>query len=306
VNDAGPSRTPEPAVRTDLAGVVLAAGLGTRLRPLTDLRPKALCPVGGVPLVDLALDRLSACLVPSVAPPEPHCSSRAGPEPVPGGSTGAKWLLGSNQLAVNAHHHAEQVARHLAGRAHVSVEQPVPLGTAGALARLRPWLDGRDVLLTNADAYLPDGLGELMSGWDRERCRLLVRALPDDIRADFHPSGRPVRYVGACLLPWHLVAALREEPSGLYEVLWRGQDEKGRLDLVTTNGTTIDCGTPADYLAANLHASGGRSVVGQGAVVEGTLERCVVWDGAFVGAAEHLVEAVRAGTRDAPVTVDCR
>ena len=42
------------------AGVVLAAGLGTRLRPLTHLRPKALCPVGGVPLLDLALERCAA------------------------------------------------------------------------------------------------------------------------------------------------------------------------------------------------------------------------------------------------------
>ena len=65
----------------------------------------------------------------------------------------------------------------------------------------------------------------------------------------------------------------------------------------------IDCGTPADYLAANLHASGGASVVDPGAVVEGHVERCVVWDGAHVGPAEHLVDAIRAGTRDAPVTV---
>jgi NDP-sugar pyrophosphorylase family protein len=39
-----------------LAGVVLAAGAGTRLRPLTDLRPKALCPVGDRPLVDWAIE----------------------------------------------------------------------------------------------------------------------------------------------------------------------------------------------------------------------------------------------------------
>jgi NDP-sugar pyrophosphorylase family protein len=280
VNDAGPSRTPEPAVRTDLAGVVLAAGLGTRLRPLTDLRPKALCPVGGVPLVDLALDRISACL---------------------GGPAAAR-----HRLAVNAHHHADQVVQHLAGRAHVSVEQPIALGTAGALARLRPWLDGRDVLLTNADAYLPGGLGELMTDWDRERCRLLVATLPPGTRGDFNLDGRPVRYVGGCLLPWHLITTLAEEPSGLYEVLWRHAAAAGRLELVPTTSTTIDCGTPADYLAANLHASHGRSVVGAGAVVEGTLDRSIVWDGAFVGPAEHLERAVRAGTRDAPVTVDCR
>ena len=64
------------------AGVVLAAGAGTRLRPLTDLRPKALCPVGGRPLVDLALDRLAAEV----------------------GGLGPQWL------AVNAHHHAARGA----------------------------------------------------------------------------------------------------------------------------------------------------------------------------------------------------
>jgi hypothetical protein len=101
------------------------------------------------------------------------------------------------------------------------------------------------------------------------------------------------------------VARLRAEPSGLYEVLWR--DELPDLDLVTLEEAGLppvafDCGTVADYLAANLHASGGASVVDPEAVVEGTLERCVVWDGAYVGPDEHLVDAVRAGTRAAPVT----
>jgi N-acetyl-alpha-D-muramate 1-phosphate uridylyltransferase len=290
-------------VSAGLAGVVLAAGLGTRLRPLTDLRPKALCPVGGVPLVDLALDRLHAALV---APQEPLCSRRADVGPAQRGSTGANTLYGSNHVAVNAHHHADQVAEHVAGRAHVSVEQPEPLGTAGALARLRSWLDGRDVLLTNADAYLPDGLDDLMRAWDGDRCRLLVRALPDGAAGDFTRAGRPVRYVGACLLPWSRITTLAEQPSGLYEVLWRDEAAAGRIELVITQNLAIDCGTPADYLAANLHASGGQSVVGSGAVVEGAIDRCVVWDGAFVGHDEKLSRVVRAGTREVPVTVDCR
>jgi CTP:molybdopterin cytidylyltransferase MocA len=283
-DDAG--RTSSPPVRTDLAAVVLAAGLGTRLRPLTALRPKALCPVNKVPLVDLALQRVADQVLGSPgagSPPDPR-----------------------QYLAVNAHHHAELVERHLAGRAHVSVERPAPLGTAGALGRLRPWLDGRGVLVTNADAYLPAPFDDLVTGWDGDRCRLLVRDLPGSEHGDFERAGRPVRYVGACLLPWRLVAGLTEEPSGLYEVLWRREDEAGRLDLVVTGATAIDCGTPADYLAANLHASGGTSVVGDGAVVEGTLDRSVVWDGAFVGPDEHLVRAVRAGTRTSPLTVDCR
>jgi NDP-sugar pyrophosphorylase family protein len=255
---------------TGPAGVVLAAGHGTRLRPLTSLRPKALCPVGGLPLLDHALARL-----------EPHAGS------------------GTGHLAVNAHALAEQVVAHVGDRAHVSVEQPEALGTAGALGQLRPWLDGRDVLLTNADAYLRGDLSDLVAGWDGERCRLLVAPAPRGGTGDF---GRD-RYVGACLLPWRLVAGLAPEPSGLYEVMWRSEHDAGRLDLVRFGGTAIDCGTPADYLRANLDAACGASVVGRGAVVEGTLRRCVVWDGAYVGPEEDLVDCVRAGSRGHPVTV---
>ncbi len=253
-----------------LAGVVLAAGRGTRLRPLTDLLPKALCPVDGVPLVDLAIARVA-----------PHVE----------------------QVAVNAHHRAAQLADHVEGHAHVSLEHPEALGTAGALGRLRDWLDGRDVLLTNADAYLPGTLEDLVGGFDGERCRLLVTELDPGVRGDFTRAGRPVRYVGACVLPWPLVAGLAATPSGLYEVLWRDLAAADRLDLAVTTGTVVDCGTPADYLRANLLASGGRSVVGAGAVVEGVLTRCVVWDGAYVGPREHLVDVVRAGDRSRPLTV---
>jgi MurNAc alpha-1-phosphate uridylyltransferase len=73
------------------------------------------------------------------------------------------------------------------------------------------------------------------------------------------------------------------------------------MSNVTT--VVIDCGTPADYLAANLHASGGRNVIGEGATVLGRLERSVVWDGAWVGPEESLSEVIRAGDRRRPLTV---
>ena len=253
-----------------LAGVVLAAGAGTRLRPLTDLRPKALCPVGTVPLLDHALSRLA-----------PDVSS----------------------VAVNAHHHSDQVVSFVGDRAHVSVEEGEALGTAGALGALRPWLDGRPVLVTNADAYLPAGLGAFAAGWDGDSYRLLC--CPVQGAGDF-PSVRPgLRYVGACLLPWRAVSSLAATPSGLYEALWR--ESLPALDLVTLGEAGLppvafDCGTVADYLAANLHASGGASVVDPAAVVEGTVERSVVWDGAYVAPHEHLIDAVRAGTRTSPLT----
>lgn len=263
-----------------LAGVVLAAGAGTRLRPLTKLRPKALCPVGGVPLLDHALERV-----------RPHTGE------------------GPANLAVNAHHHAGQVADHVRERVHLNVESPQALGTAGALGALRDWICGRDVLLTNADAYLPaglalDGTGEpFTAGWDGERCRLAC-CPAGSARADFTlADGLPVRYVGACLLPWRLVRELSATPSGLYEVLWRRAVARGGLDLRLVAGPAVDCGTVADYLRANLLASGGESVVGAGARVAGRLTRSVVWDGAEVAADEHLVDVVRAAGDGQVLTV---
>ena len=257
-----------------LAAVVLAAGRGERMRPLTDLRPKVLLPIGSSTLLDLALDRLAA-----------HAPASA--------------------TAVNAHYLADQVVEHVGDRATVSVEQPVALGTAGALGRLRNWLNGRPVLLTNGDVYQPGDLAALLEGWDGERCRLLVTAAGPR-RADFvDAAGSGVRYVGSCLLPWSAVAGLAAEPSGLYEVLWRRLDAQGLLDLVplAPGAVSLDCGTPADYLAANLHATGGRSSVGPGAQVLGSVERCVVWPRAWVGPGEHLHDAIRAGSREHPVTV---
>ena len=269
-----------------IAGVALAAGAGARLAPLTTLRPKPLCPVGGVALVDLALRRLAAETTP------------------PGDPT--------RHLAVNAHHHADQLVDHLAGRAHVSVEAPVALGTAGALGALRGWLDGRDVLVTNTDAYLPEGLtrpgGEgFTAGWDGVRCRLACVPADGDGRADFLlPDGRGARYVGAALLPWRLVRDLGATPSGLYEVMWRAEADRGALDLHLLAGPAIDCGTVADYLRANVHACGGGSAVSPGAVVEGRLTRSVVWDGAYVAPGEHLVDVVRAGGDGVVLTVGVR
>jgi NDP-sugar pyrophosphorylase family protein len=244
-----------------LAGVVLAAGAGSRLRPLTLERPKALCPVGAVPLVDLALERL---------------------RPLVGGD---------GALAVNLHHGADQVDAHLPPSVHRSLEAPVALGTAGALGALRPWIDGRPVVVANADAWLPAGLdlAPVVDGWDRERTRLVC--VRDPRRGDFGD----LRYCGVALVPAVTAAGLDPVPSGLYEVSWRAEHDAGRLDLVAVDAPFIDCGTPADYLAANLAASLGQPVVDDAASVAAgaRIERSVVWAGATVAAGEVLVDAVR-------------
>jgi len=246
---------------TDVCAVVLAAGEGRRLRPLTLVRPKPLCPVGGEPLIDLAVGR-----------------SRT--------ATGA--------VAVNVHHQRVAIEEHLAaqvgrlGRVHVSVEEDGALGTAGALALLRPWIAGRGVLVLNSDTWAPGGLAAATAGWDRERVRLLV-AGDDRLR----PADRPTSMLAGAYMPWSEVAGLEPVPSGLWEVSWQAQHARGRIDVVRWDGPCLDCGTPARYLGANLAASGGASVVGAGADVEGTVVRSVVWPGARVRRGERLVDAVR-------------
>lgn len=238
---------------------MLAAGAGTRLAPLTRLRPKALCPVANRPLVDWALERLATV-------------------------TGA--------VAVNACHQREQVEAHLAGRVHLSVEQPRPFGTAGALAALRDWIAGRPVVVTNADTWVGVGatLGPLLEGWDGARSRLLVAG-----------DGRfgPEAPVVAALHPWPDVFGIGhpgDGPASLWD-LWSARHAAGRLEVVPWAGPCIDCGTPGGYLRANLAASGGANVVGPGARVDGELVRAVVWPGAAVAAGERIVDGIRAGER---------
>lgn len=245
--------------------MILAAGRGTRLRPLTNFLPKALCPINNVALLDLALA--------SVKP----------------------FATG---VAVNVHHRSQDIIGHLAeSDVHVSDESDRLLGSAGALGRLAPWIDGRPVLLRNADAYLSEGLEGLVAGWGGDTIRLLGRKREGP--SDFGD----VQYVGACLLPATLVATLSAVPSGLYDLVWRPAWERGELELVLAEGQFADCGTPHEYLRANLIASGGASVVGAGAVVRGRIERCVVWPGASVSPGETLHDCVRVGS---DLTVDCR
>ncbi|MFV2009039.1 MULTISPECIES: nucleotidyltransferase family protein [unclassified Micromonospora] len=276
-----------PAVGPDrICAVVLAAGEGRRLRPLTGLVPKALCPVGNVPLLDRALDRV-----------------------------GALGFTGPAAVAVNACYLGRQVVTHVGDRAQLSVEPGDPLGTAGGVGRLRDWIGGRGVLVGNVDGYLahPDldpgpDIATLLDGWDGETVRLLGKRFTDPAaRGGFDGH----RFAGFSLLPWRYVSGLPAAPGELVRTVWRPAEAAGALQVINYPGTYLDTGTPPDYLAANLHAAGGRSlldpsatvtgpvdrsVVGAGAVVRGTLVRSVVWPGAQVHAGERLTDAIRVGS----------
>ncbi|MEV6348814.1 NTP transferase domain-containing protein [Actinoplanes sp. NPDC051851] len=266
----------------DVCGLVLAAGEGQRLRPLTATVPKALCPVGNLPLLDHALHRLTGL-----------------------------GLVGPDAVAVNAAYLAGQVVAHTAGRAHLSVEPDGPLGTSGGVGRLRKWIDGRGVLVGNADAYLVDPLREpgaditaMLDGWDGETVRLLTLPCLPGTTGGF--SGD--RFAGFSLLPWRHVQTLTDEPSDLVRTVWRPAEAEGSLELIRYQGHYADTGTPALYLAANLDAAGDgladpsaevtgaatSSVIGAGARVAGTIDRCVIWPGAEVAAGESLTGVIRA------------
>ncbi|MCA2212477.1 sugar phosphate nucleotidyltransferase [Jidongwangia harbinensis] len=265
---------------TAVCAVVLAAGEGLRLRPLTELMPKSLCPVGNLPLIDHALRRVAGL---GFAP---------------------------DAVAVNAAYLADQVVRHVAGRAHLSVEPDGPLGTAGGLGRLKGWIDGRGALVGNSDAYLADphrgpgpDVAALLDGWSGETVRMLtLPVLPGDDGF----SGR--RFAGFSLIPWRYLRDLAAQPSDLVRLVWRPAEQAGELELIGYDGIYLDTGTPATYLEANLHAAAGTtdpaatvtghaedSVVGAGAVVAGRVTRCVVWPDAVVAADEDLTDVIRAG-----------
>jgi MurNAc alpha-1-phosphate uridylyltransferase len=245
-----------PTAAADIVGVVLAAGRGSRMSPITDRVPKPLLTVDNERLLDLAVARVRA-LTP--------------------------------RIAVNAHHLADQIADAalaLDPTIHVSVEDQL-LGTAGALRHLRSFVDGRPVVVTNADLWLSDPVPGFLDGWDGTRPRLLVQdtGLPSDFGT--------LRYMGVSTVPADVAARLEYSPSGLYSAVWRDAFAAGGLEFVELTGRSFDCGTPAEFLTANLSAGDGTSVVAPDARVSGSLDRSVVLAGATVGPGERLVCAIR-------------
>jgi N-acetyl-alpha-D-muramate 1-phosphate uridylyltransferase len=259
----------------ELAAIVLAAGEGNRLRPLTTLKPKALCPVGNIPMLDRALALLEEI-----------------------------GLTGPERVAVNACWLGDQVAEHVGDRAHMSMEKEL-LGSAGSVGHLRDWVDGRPVLVMNADAYFSADvtISALVDDWDGERLRILGQV---------HVGGEGefggYDFAGMSLLPAMTAASLPADHGDLVRLAWRPAEAAGTLELIRLHGLYLDCGTPRSYLHANLleveesliaadavvTGDVRRSVIGAGATVHGDVHDCVVWPGSHVAEGEHLTRAVRA------------
>ena len=209
-----------------IAAMVFAAGLGTRMRPLTDDRPKALVRVAGRPLIDHALEQV------------------AGPGP----------------LVVNAHHHAEKLSAHLAGRPGValSMEEGLLLETGGGLRHALPLLGPGPVLTMNSDAVWtgPTARRALLTAWDPERMDGLLLMVPrtralGQAGGSFRigPDGRLIRdreglvYTGAGIVKTEGLAAFPDPVFSLRD-LWFAMLAEGRLYGCLHEGGWADVGTP--------------------------------------------------------------
>lgn len=219
------------------AAMVLAAGLGHRMRPLTDTRPKPLVEVGGKPLIEYGFDRLRAA--------------------------------GIKKAVINVHYHPEQIeawARRQNGlMIEISDERGELLDTGGGIAKALPRLGSAPFYVLNSDSFWIDGpeaaLARLRNAWNdlTMDCLLLLcpkdRALGYDGSGDFILSGDgrlhrraasdddALVYIGAYLIHPRLFA---EAPPGKFSMnlLWDEALQKERLFGISHTGRWIHVGTP--------------------------------------------------------------
>jgi MurNAc alpha-1-phosphate uridylyltransferase len=223
--------------------MVLAAGLGERMRPLTFDRPKPLLPVGGRLLIDWTLDRLAAA--------------------------------GMSRVVVNTHYKAELMERHLKSRSDLPITisyEPERLETGGGVVRALPLLGAAPFYVANADSVWLDGptpaLDRLAAVWDPERMDTLLLLMsaprselyvgPGDFMMDplgrltFRPERRIAPYVYAGLHIAH-PRLFADVPGGSFSLvrLWRRSAEQGRLFGVLHDGAWFHVGTPDALEAAD-------------------------------------------------------
>jgi len=207
--------------------MLFAAGLGTRMAPLTADRPKPMIPVAGRPLIDHALALLE------------------------GVETGP--------VVVNLHYFPDQIRAHLAGRSEICFsEEPVLLETGGGLRQALPLLGGDPVVTLNTDAVWggPSPLARLIAAWDPSRMEALLLTVPKH-RATGHSGkgdfvadadGRLVRgpgdiYTGLQIIRTARLAAI---PDAVFSIgrIWDEMAEKGTLFGLQHHGGWCDVGRP--------------------------------------------------------------
>lgn len=219
--------------------MVMAAGLGKRMRPLTITTPKPLVRVAGKPLIDHVLDHLGDA--------------------------------GMRRVIVNVHYLADSLEAHLKAREHpfelmISDERDLLLETGGGLVKALPMIDEDPFFCLNSDnVWLESArscFDELRAAWDDSRMDALLLVVPHTRASnyqgvgDFHldQMGRvsrrraghvaPYIYTGIQLLSRRLLV---DPPEGAFStnVLWNRAIEADRLFAIAHLGQWFDVGTPA-------------------------------------------------------------
>ncbi len=241
-----------PALSVDVPEVamVMAAGLGKRMRPLTATRPKPLVEVAGKTLLDHCLDRLRAA--------------------------------GVRKAVVNAHYLADSLEAHLARVSGIDIavsdEREQLLETGGGLVKAAPLIDADPFLVVNSDNLWIDGpvdsLRLLAANWDDERMDALLLLVPlaraycHKGMGDFHmsPTGQlrrrraggvaPFVFTGIQIFSKRLLET--EHPAGPFStnIFWDRAIEAGRLFGVGHQGLWFDIGAPENIRKAEEILSG--------------------------------------------------
>lgn len=234
------SLRPDPGGQVPDTAMVMAAGLGKRMRPLTATRPKPLVEVAGKPLIDHVFDRLQAA--------------------------------GVRRAVVNVHYLADSLEAHLHGGAHdidviVSDERGELLETGGGLVKARERLGDAPVFVVNSDNLWVDGpvdsLRLLASHWDDATMDALLLLVPYarahnhqgqgdfNLGADGRITSRrapgrtaPFVYSGVQIVHPRLIADWPEGPFST-NLFWDRAIDAGRAFGQVHQGLWFDVGTPA-------------------------------------------------------------
>jgi MurNAc alpha-1-phosphate uridylyltransferase len=239
---SGPRDTPKIAM-------VLAAGLGTRMRPLTDDRPKALVEVGGKALIDHMLDRLAAA--------------------------------GVETAVVNVHAFADRLEGHLAARSArgaaprivISDERPQALETGGGVKHALPLLGEDPVWVANIDSVWIEHGGSAIEAvaqaWDPETMDVCLMLASTAGSLGFHDSGdvflsdegvvrfkspgeaAPLVYVGVHICKPAIVTGGPDGPFSLTPI-WRTLAARDRVHGVAPDGLWMHVGDPRAVIAAEV------------------------------------------------------
>jgi MurNAc alpha-1-phosphate uridylyltransferase len=217
--------------------MVLAAGYGTRLKPLTDHTPKPLVPVAGKPMIEYALEKLIA--------------------------------YGIEEVVINVSYLKEPLMRYLAGfsRLKVSIsEEPEPLETGGGLAKALPLLGSEPFFTINSDILWTDAgetsLNRLNSAWDESRMDVLLLAqskssavghdkgedhlfVKRETTIDWADSDAPYIIAGLGIIHPRIFA---NAPGGKFsvKVLWLEALQRNRLFCLPHRGRWFQAGTLPD------------------------------------------------------------